>query len=261
MPSLRRRVQTRRGRRTTAGRPGLVQRRKLYDGANGGQGGASAQLGPRGGGPPEPRGGCRSGAAGVRAGGERREAGQHHAPPRLRRHVLRGHAAQRDRDRPGARPGGRRAASATRSSRRSGRRAASPGATRISASRCCSRRSPARPWPTGRRRCAGASRRCSAALTLDDASAAYAAIRVAGAGGLDEPVEHDVRDAPTVALREAMALAAGARLGRRRVRDRLRDHVRHRTSGAAPRARRRARAAPGDRRGVPRGCSPRSPTR
>ena len=46
-------------------------------------------------------------------------------------------------------------------------------------------------------------------LTLDDASAAYAAIREAGAGGLDEPVEHDVRDAPTIALREAMALAAG----------------------------------------------------
>jgi len=46
-------------------------------------------------------------------------------------------------------------------------------------------------------------------LTLDDASAAYAAIREAGAGGLDEPVEHDIRDAPTVALREAMALAAG----------------------------------------------------
>ena len=46
-------------------------------------------------------------------------------------------------------------------------------------------------------------------LTLDDTSAAYAAIREAGAGGLDEPVEHDVRDAPTVALREAMALAAG----------------------------------------------------
>ena len=46
------------------------------------------------------------------------------------------------------------------------------------------------------------------ALTLDDARAAYAAIREAGAGGLDEPVEHDVRDAPTVALREAMAAAA-----------------------------------------------------
>ena len=47
------------------------------------------------------------------------------------------------------------------------------------------------------------------ALTLDDSGAAYAAIREAGAGGLDEPVEHDVRDAPTVALREAMAIAAG----------------------------------------------------
>jgi triphosphoribosyl-dephospho-CoA synthase len=46
------------------------------------------------------------------------------------------------------------------------------------------------------------------ALTLDDARAAYAAIRAAGAGGLDEPVEHDVRAAPTVGLREAMAAAA-----------------------------------------------------
>ena len=34
------------------------------------------------------------------------------------------------------------------------------------------------------------------ALTVDDARAAYAAIRLAGAGGLDEPVEHDVRDEP-----------------------------------------------------------------
>jgi triphosphoribosyl-dephospho-CoA synthase len=47
------------------------------------------------------------------------------------------------------------------------------------------------------------------ALTLDDARVAYEAIRLAGAGGLDEPVEHDVRDAPTVTLREAMAAAAG----------------------------------------------------
>jgi triphosphoribosyl-dephospho-CoA synthase len=46
------------------------------------------------------------------------------------------------------------------------------------------------------------------ALTLDDARAAYAAIRAAGAGGLDEPVEHDVRAAPTVGLREAMVAAA-----------------------------------------------------
>jgi triphosphoribosyl-dephospho-CoA synthase len=47
-----------------------------------------------------------------------------------------------------------------------------------------------------------------AALTLDDARAAYAAIRTAGAGGLDEPVEHDVRDEPALPLRAAMAQAA-----------------------------------------------------
>jgi len=46
------------------------------------------------------------------------------------------------------------------------------------------------------------------ALTVDDARAAYAAIRAARAGGLDEPVEHDVRAAPTVALGDAMASAA-----------------------------------------------------
>jgi triphosphoribosyl-dephospho-CoA synthase len=45
-------------------------------------------------------------------------------------------------------------------------------------------------------------------LTLDDARGAYAAIRAAGAGGLDEPVEHDVRDEPTLALRDAMDAAA-----------------------------------------------------
>jgi triphosphoribosyl-dephospho-CoA synthase len=47
-----------------------------------------------------------------------------------------------------------------------------------------------------------------AALTLDDTRAAYVAIRAAGAGGLDEPVEHDVRAEPTIALRDAMAAAA-----------------------------------------------------
>jgi triphosphoribosyl-dephospho-CoA synthase len=46
------------------------------------------------------------------------------------------------------------------------------------------------------------------ALDLADARAAYAAIRLADAGGLDEPVEHDVRSEPAVALREAMASAA-----------------------------------------------------
>ena len=47
------------------------------------------------------------------------------------------------------------------------------------------------------------------ALDLADARAAYAAIRLAGAGGLDERVEHDVRSEPTVGLGEAMAQAAG----------------------------------------------------
>jgi triphosphoribosyl-dephospho-CoA synthase len=46
------------------------------------------------------------------------------------------------------------------------------------------------------------------ALSVDDARDAYAAIRLAGAGGLDEPVEHDVRDEPRVTLREAMAASA-----------------------------------------------------
>jgi triphosphoribosyl-dephospho-CoA synthase len=46
------------------------------------------------------------------------------------------------------------------------------------------------------------------ALTVDDARGAYAAIRLAGAGGLDEPVQHDVRHEPRVTLREAMAFAA-----------------------------------------------------
>jgi triphosphoribosyl-dephospho-CoA synthase len=46
------------------------------------------------------------------------------------------------------------------------------------------------------------------ALDVADARAAYAAIRLAGAGGLDEPVDHDVRSEPVVGLREAMASAA-----------------------------------------------------
>jgi triphosphoribosyl-dephospho-CoA synthase len=47
------------------------------------------------------------------------------------------------------------------------------------------------------------------ALDVADARAAYAAIRLAGAGGLEERVEHDVRSEPAVGLREAMASAAG----------------------------------------------------
>jgi len=45
-------------------------------------------------------------------------------------------------------------------------------------------------------------------LDVADARAAYAAIRLAAAGGLHERVEHDVRSEPTVSLREAMANAA-----------------------------------------------------
>jgi triphosphoribosyl-dephospho-CoA synthase len=45
-------------------------------------------------------------------------------------------------------------------------------------------------------------------LTVDDARDAYAAIRLAEAGGLEEPVEHDVREEPRVTLREAMESAA-----------------------------------------------------
>ena len=47
------------------------------------------------------------------------------------------------------------------------------------------------------------------ALDVADARAAYAAIRLSGAGGLDEPVEHDVRSEPAVGLRKAMEEAAG----------------------------------------------------
>jgi triphosphoribosyl-dephospho-CoA synthase len=46
------------------------------------------------------------------------------------------------------------------------------------------------------------------ALDVADARAAYAAIRLSGAGGLHQHVEHDVRSKPTVGLRDAMASAA-----------------------------------------------------
>lgn len=46
------------------------------------------------------------------------------------------------------------------------------------------------------------------ALDVADARAAYQAIRLARAGGLDEPVEHDVRTEPAIGLREAMMAAA-----------------------------------------------------
>ena len=44
-------------------------------------------------------------------------------------------------------------------------------------------------------------------LTIEDAQAAYTAIRLASPGGLDDEVEYDVRAEPTVTLREAMASA------------------------------------------------------
>ncbi len=47
------------------------------------------------------------------------------------------------------------------------------------------------------------------ALTVADARAAYAAINLAAAGGLEQAVEHDVRAEPTVTLRQAMAGAVG----------------------------------------------------
>jgi triphosphoribosyl-dephospho-CoA synthase len=45
-------------------------------------------------------------------------------------------------------------------------------------------------------------------LDVDDARAAYRAIALAGPGGLGRAPEQDVSEAPTVGLREAMALAA-----------------------------------------------------
>jgi triphosphoribosyl-dephospho-CoA synthase len=45
-------------------------------------------------------------------------------------------------------------------------------------------------------------------LGVDDARHAYAAIRGAAAGGLEEEVEHDVRSEPSIGLLEAMASAA-----------------------------------------------------
>jgi len=51
-------------------------------------------------------------------------------------------------------------------------------------------------------------RRVLAATTRGDAERVYAAIRLAGPGGLGEAPEQDVRQPPTVTLREAMALAA-----------------------------------------------------
>ena len=57
-------------------------------------------------------------------------------------------------------------------------------------------------------RCGRGSVATLRALDVADARAAYAAIRLSGAGGLHERVEHDVRSEPTLSLRDAMASAA-----------------------------------------------------
>jgi triphosphoribosyl-dephospho-CoA synthase len=51
--------------------------------------------------------------------------------------------------------------------------------------------------------------RVLAGLNLDDAAAAFRAIALARPGGLGDAPAQDVRQAPSVGLREAMALAAG----------------------------------------------------
>ena len=54
----------------------------------------------------------------------------------------------------------------------------------------------------------GAVREVLDGLTVDDAARAYHAIRLANPGGLGTAAEQDVRQRPTIDLREAMALAA-----------------------------------------------------
>ncbi|MCC7410706.1 MAG: triphosphoribosyl-dephospho-CoA synthase [Gammaproteobacteria bacterium] len=51
--------------------------------------------------------------------------------------------------------------------------------------------------------------RTLAELTIADAQAAYAAIRLAGPGGMGQAPEHDLQEQPTVTLLEAMRAAAG----------------------------------------------------
>jgi triphosphoribosyl-dephospho-CoA synthase len=60
----------------------------------------------------------------------------------------------------------------------------------------------------GRRDLRELVRETLAALSLADARDVYAAIRLAAPGGLEERVEHDVRDEPVVGLLDAMAHAA-----------------------------------------------------
>lgn len=62
-----------------------------------------------------------------------------------------------------------------------------------------------------------------AALSLDDARAAYRAIALANPGGLGEAQAQDVHDAPSIDLRAAMALAADRDLIARQYRDAYAD--------------------------------------
>src|SRR3954454_14421839 len=223
----------------------IVRRGKLYDGENGGQGGASGLDAFRRGIALEPGGGRRRRATRVRARGKRREAGQHHAPPRLRGHVLRRHGPQRDRDRTrararvGARRGGdrargRRGYAARRRREHEPRHRAAPRAAREGRAR---RR--------GRRRRTGRAdgRRRPRRVRGDPPGRGGRPRRARRArrprGARDRAVRGDGR-------------RRRARLGRSRVRHRVRDHVRPRAARARSRARGGAAAAGRGRRAVPR---------
>ncbi len=82
--------------------------------------------------------------------------------------------------------------------------------------RAAERRGPAMPW-------AEALEAELAGLTVDDAAAAYRAIALANPGGLGTAPAQDVHAAPSVGLREAMALAAGRDLIARQYADGYRE--------------------------------------
>ena len=121
------------------------------------------------------RGRRRCRPAGLRAGGQRREAGQHHAAATTSTtRPTRTCCAARSRSAPSWRARAS-AAWATRSWRSCRRRAARRRRTRTSGSRCCSLRWRRRRSPAGR--CASGSAATLGALDVADARAAYAAIR------------------------------------------------------------------------------------
>ena len=188
----------------------------------------------------------------MRARGQRGEAGQHHAEPRLPRHLLRGHAASAiavgpELARAGERGVGETVFAAVEASRR-----VAPANTNLGIALLLAPLAKAAVGGGPLRERLGATLR---ALDVADARAAYAAIRLAGAGGLRERVEHDVRSEPAVGLRDAMASAAE--------RDSIAseyvtDYALTFETGvpARRRARRRARGARGDRRAAPSAARP-----